>query len=79
MPDEAPRRAFPDLSTFAPFSSAELIGAPALDLAAEIQRQMVAKLAQGIPVTLTDRGKPLVTYYPDGTSELHPDWYHRRY
>lgn len=33
-----------------------------------------AQLAAGVPVTLVDAGRKLVTYYPDGTSENHQRW-----
>lgn len=39
-----------------------------------LQEQVMARLAQGIPVTLTYGGKSLYTMYPDGKTEYHPGW-----
>lgn len=43
------------------------------DLREQMMEQIAAKLAEGIPVTLSCGDKRICTYYPDGTSERH-DW-----
>lgn len=44
---------------------------PLAEMHAEIQSQIVAKLAEGIAVKLVCMGEVLLTVHPDGTMEHH--------
>lgn len=44
---------------------------PLDDIREQYMAQIRAKLAEGVPVTLTCGGKRICTFYPNGTTEHH--------
>lgn len=52
----------------------EKAGDPIAEMRAEMQRLILAKLAEGVPVALLMHGEAVMTFHPDGTIEHHEDF-----
>lgn len=55
----------------ADIQAAMLVGDPLREMQEQRLEEIRARLAEGVPVTLTCDSKKLCTFYPDGTIEHH--------